>query len=163
VRRTFAAFALALAACADTASVEGVGRPYPYQRIARLDAPGELVLPRAGTPVVVNVWATWCEPCRREMQTLERLDRLSPAGIRVIGISVDDDAYLAQEFLRRERVTFPNGVDARSRLSAGEWRVTRFPTTFLVDGQGIVRLREERARDWMDEANIARLKAALAP
>lgn len=150
-----------LAACADSGRPAGVGEPFSPRRFPRLDAPGELAIPAPGAPTIVNVWATWCEPCRREMQSLERLSRLAPAGVRVVGISVDEDRNLAAEFVRRERLSFANGFDDAARLSRGPLQVTKFPTTFLVDARGVVRLREERARDWSDGENVARVKAAL--
>ncbi|HET9580251.1 MAG TPA: TlpA disulfide reductase family protein [Usitatibacter sp.] len=138
-----------------------MGEPLAQRHLARLDGRGELALPAGDGPVVVNVWATWCEPCRREMQSLERLHRLAPAGVRVVGISVDEDRNLAEEFLRQQHVTFANGVDSAAGLAHGPWHVTRFPTTLVVDARGVVRLREERARDWSDDVNVARVKAAL--
>lgn len=156
-----AAAAWLLAACTDPGSAPGVGEAFPPQHFARLDAPGDLALPAPDGPVVVNVWATWCEPCRREMQSLERLNRMAPAGVRVVGISVDEDRNLAAEFVRREGLTFANGVDAASHLAHGPLHVTKFPTTFVIDAHGVVRLREERPRDWSDDINVARLKAAL--
>ena len=157
--RLAVAAGLLLAAC--TRSGQGVGEPFPALRFPRLDAPGELALPAREGPVVVNVWATWCEPCRREMQSLERLNRLAPAGVHVIGISVDDDRNLAAEFVRRERLTFPMVVEGAASIARGPLHVTRFPTTFLIDAHGVVRLREEHARDWSDDLNVARVKAAL--
>ena len=164
VRAAIAVLALLmLAACiaADDAK-RGVGREFPAMRLPLLDAAGEIALPGQG-PIVLNVWATWCEPCRREMQALEHLHRAAPGGVRVIGVSVDADANLAAEFVREQRLTFPNALDARFQLTDGALHVDRFPTTFVVDAHGVVRLREERARDWASAQNVARVRSALAP
>ena len=154
--------ALVLGACVGSDAPRGVGQAFPAVRLPLLDAKGEIALPGDG-PIVVNVWATWCEPCRREMQSLERLHRASPAGVRVVGVSIDTDANLAAEFVRREKLTFANALDAGFQLTDGALHVDRFPTTFVIDAHGVVRLREERARDWSDAGNVARVKAALAP
>ena len=110
-------------------------------------------------PAIVNIWATWCEPCRREMQTLERLHRrLEGSGVRVIGISVDADLNLAREFVRRERLSFPNVFDAESPLARG---ASKFPTTYVVSAEGVVLAKVETARDWSSEASIAWIESAL--
>jgi thiol-disulfide isomerase/thioredoxin len=150
------------AACARGDAVPGVGDPFTPHAFMRLDAPGSITVPGPGL-IVLNVWATWCGPCRREMASLERLHgRLAAHGVRVIGISVDEDLNLAREFVRREGLTFPNGVESAHALAAGAAHVTRFPTTFVIDRAGIVRWREERARDWSDDETAARLGALLA-
>jgi thiol-disulfide isomerase/thioredoxin len=154
--------AFLLAACVGSDEARGVGQAFPAVRLPLLDVKGELALP-GREPTIVNVWATWCEPCRREMQSLERLHRAAPGGVRVVGISVDTDANLAAEFVRSEKLTFTNALDARFELTEGALRVDRFPTTFVIDARGVVRLREERARDWSDAANVERVKALLAP
>ena len=65
-----------------------------------------------GTPLIINVWASWCGPCRAEMGSLERLSRRAGGKkIKVIGISTDDDAGAAATFLMKARVTFDNYHD----------------------------------------------------
>lgn len=159
--RVAALLAVACAACTP-AEPPGVraGEPFPDRRLARLEAPGELVLP-AGEALVVNVWATWCEPCRREMPSLERLHRrLAGEGVRVVGITVDSDPRLAAEFVRARGISFENAIDDAHALGAGALAVRKFPTTFVVGADGVVRWREEAARDWSDDASIARVRAA---
>ena len=154
---------LLLAACVAADDAErGVGREFPAMRLPLLEGAGEVVLPGEG-PIVLNVWATWCEPCRREMHALEGLHRAAPGGVRVIGVSVDADANLAAEFVRQQGLTFPNALDARFQLTDSALHVDRYPTTFVIDAHGVVRLREERARDWASAQNVARVRSALAP
>lgn len=108
---------------------------------------------------IVNVWATWCEPCRREMQSLERLHRrLEGSGVRVIGISVDADRNLAREFLLRERLTFPNVLDADTPLARA---ATKYPTTYLLSADGVVLGKIESALDWSSAESLARLESAF--
>lgn len=168
MRRIFTgtAVALALACAACTRPVPpGVraGERFPQLVVARVEAAGEIALPgEADGLLVVNVWATWCEPCRREMPSLEKLHRrLAASGGRVVGISVDGDRHLAAEFARARGLTFENGSAAAHDLSAGPLAVSRFPTTFVVDARGVVRWREEAPRDWSDAATLAKM-AALA-
>ena len=155
MRQAAVLVALALAACTRaSAPPERVAA----QRFPLVEGPGEVRVP-SGAPMVVNVWATWCEPCRREMQSLAALDAaLAPSGVRVVGISVDRDRHLAAEFLRAQRLPFANGIDAREGQGLA---VTKFPTTLVIDAEGVVRWRVEAARDWADPAAARRVLAAL--
>lgn len=93
------------------------------------------------------------------MQSLERLHRrLEGSGVRVIGISVDADRNLAREFVRRERLTFPNVFDADAPLARA---ASKYPTTYLLSAEGIVLEKVESARDWSSEESIARLESAF--
>ena len=154
--------AAVLAAC----TFSGDAGPAPGERFAlaplpSLAGPGTVAL-RGDGPTLVNVWATWCAPCRREMASLGVLGALAPSGLRVVGVSVDRDRNLAREFVRRERIEFDNAHDPGAQLSRERLGVTRFPTTFLVDAQGTVRLRVEGARDWSSSEARARIAAAFA-
>ncbi len=154
-----------LAACSGVSRGSGVqpGEAFPAQSFPRLNAEGGLALPgEARRPVLVNVWATWCEPCRREMQSIERLHRRHGHALRVIGVSVDADRNLAREFVARHGLTFENAASDAGGLAAGDLAVTRLPTTFLVDASGVVRLREEAPRDWAGPGTIARLERLLS-
>lgn len=147
------------AACAPQPGVRE-GEAFPSGEFPLLGGAGHLQLP-AGGPLVVNVWATWCAPCRGEMQSLERLHRLAPEGVRVVGLSVDTDRFLAEEFLRSGGLTFASALASREALAGPPLAVTKFPTTFVIDRAGVVRWREEAARDWADEGTLERLRAAL--
>ncbi len=117
-------------------------RPAPDLRIALLDAPGD-VPSRAlrladfrGQPVVVNFWASWCEPCRQEAAVLERLAReYTPRGVVFLGVNVWDSVDKARAFVAEHGVTYPNGVDAGDG-AAIDFGVTGLPETFFVDREG---------------------------
>jgi cytochrome c biogenesis protein CcmG, thiol:disulfide interchange protein DsbE len=165
-RRASVAIVILLTACGgDEPPGLRAGAAFPPLAFERLGAPGQVAI-AAGKATIVNVWATWCEPCRREMQSLERLHRaLGPRGLRVVGISVDRDRNLAAEFVLRERLTFATAVDSGGVLAIAPLTVTKFPTTLVIDAAGIVRWREEAARDWSDPGTVERLVAlvGLAP
>ncbi len=91
-----------------------------------------------GTVVVLNVWATWCVPCRREMPMLDSLrSEFAPRGVEVIGVSVDgagaDDAVTA--FLSEYRIGFRVLRDPGSRISQS-YQTRGVPETFLIDRNG---------------------------
>ncbi|MBK5104982.1 MAG: TlpA family protein disulfide reductase, partial [Burkholderiales bacterium] len=102
-----------------------------------------------GAPLIINFWATWCGPCREEMQSLELLShRLSGSGVRVIGIATDRDLNLAAEFVRERRLTFPMYADGPARQLQSMLRVRSLPETLLVSADGVILARILGARDW---------------
>jgi len=101
-----------------------------------------------GKPLIINVWASWCGPCRAEMGSLERLSRrLGAKKIKVIGISTDDDAAAAAAFLMKSRVTFDNYLD-RKLLLENMLGASTIPLTVLVDAQGRVVKKIHGYHDW---------------
>lgn len=116
----------------------------------------------AGQPLLVNFWATWCPPCRQEMADLEALHRqLSPAGLRLLAVSVDEDANLVREYLRREQLTFTVLLDAGQRWSGAALAVPGFPTTYLVGRDGVIRDALLGPRAWVEPPMLATVRARL--
>lgn len=101
-----------------------------------------------GKPLVINVWASWCGPCRAEMGSLERLARrFGGRQFNVIGVSTDDDGRAAAAFLRQAGVTFPNYLDSNLVLE-NMLGADRIPLTLLVDADGRVLRKIAGARAW---------------
>ena len=101
-----------------------------------------------GKPLIINVWASWCGPCRAEMGSLERLSRRSGGQkIKVIGISTDDDANAAAAFLVKSRVTFDNYLD-RKLLLENMLGAKMIPLTVLVDARGRVVKKVSGYHEW---------------
>ena len=101
-----------------------------------------------GKPLLINVWASWCGPCRSEMGSLERLSRLYDRNrINLIGISTDDDRNQAIDFLIREKVSFRNYID-RNLVLEKILKADRLPLTVLVDADGRIIKRIYGARNW---------------
>ncbi len=95
-----------------------------------------------GRPVLVNLWATWCAPCRRETPYLQSLfERYGPRGLRVVGISEDDASAGARvrDFAADAGVTYDILLDPRAR-AMDRYQVIGLPATFLLDGDGVIRL-----------------------
>jgi len=102
-----------------------------------------------GAPLIINFWATWCGPCRGEMQSLERLSRrLSGRGVRLIGIDADSDLNLAAEFVREHRLSFPMYADGPNGQLQSMLQVRSLPETLLVNADGVILARIVGARDW---------------
>lgn len=101
---------------------------------------------------LLNLWAIWCPPCREEMPSLQRLANDSDAAdLQVIGLAVEDDAYLLDELLRKYQITFPimriSREQAESRLGLRE-----YPLSLLVGADGRILARLTGAFDWDDPA-----------
>ena len=101
-----------------------------------------------GKPLIINVWASWCGPCRAEMGSLERLARrYSGKQFNVIGISTDDDGYAAAAFIKRSKVSFENFLDSNVLLE-NMLGANTIPLTILVDANGRVLEKASGAYEW---------------
>ena len=101
-----------------------------------------------GKPLIINVWASWCGPCRAEMGSLERLSRrFGGKQFNIIGISTDDNVSAAAEFLRQSKVSFDNYHD-RNLLLESMLGADTIPLTVLVDAQGRVVRKVRGSKEW---------------
>ena len=101
-----------------------------------------------GQPLIINVWASWCGPCRAEMASLERLSRrFGGRQFNVIGVSTDDHVGAAAAFLRQAQVTFDNYHD-KSLVLESMLGADTIPLTVLVDPRGRVVEKVRGSRQW---------------
>jgi len=101
-----------------------------------------------GKPLIINVWASWCDPCRAEMGSLERLARrYNGKQFNVIGISIDDNHKAAAAFIKRSKITFENYIDSKLFLE-NMLGANTIPLTILVDAQGRVLEKVRGAYEW---------------
>jgi cytochrome c biogenesis protein CcmG, thiol:disulfide interchange protein DsbE len=88
-----------------------------------------------GHPVVVNMWASWCDPCRFELPFLQREAVRRGARVAFLGINVNDERGAAREMAARFPMPYPSFEDPRSNLSA-RYRSRGLPTTAFYDARG---------------------------
>ncbi len=101
-----------------------------------------------GKPLIINVWASWCGPCRAEMGSLQRLARrYNGKQFNIIGISTDDDRRAAVEFIKKSKVTFDNFIDSNVFLE-NMLGADSIPLTVLVDAQGRVLEKARGSFEW---------------
>ena len=119
-----------------------IGKPAPTTLLPALDAKTQAFTTsdqRAGHVTVVNVFASWCVPCREEAPALEALSQVR--GIGLYGIVQKDTPERARAFLSEVGNPFTHiDLDADGRASI-EWGVYGVPETFVIDGHGVIRLR----------------------
>lgn len=152
-----------LAACgrAPSPPVVGAGKAMPAVELPDL-AGRRARIGGDGQPLLLNFWATWCRPCRAEMAGLERLHRsLGPAGLRVVGISVDSDVNLVREFILQQGLDFVLLWDRAGEMTQNALGIRVFPTTVLVRRDGTIAEAMAGERNWDDSTAQEAVRALL--
>lgn len=154
------ALTLALTICALGSASAGQQAGKPAADFSLSDASqktiklGEL----RGKVVLIDFWASWCEPCLRELPELEKLHKqLASRGVVVIGINIDRERKNADELIARLKLSFPSLYDPKGQV-AEQYDPPKMPTSYVVDQQGVVRLMSE---GFTGAADIAKLKTAI--
>lgn len=113
-------------------------------------------------PLVLNLWASWCEPCREEMKSFDRLAWL-PIGkrIRIVGISTDDNAQDARDWLARSNATINHYIDRNQQLEK-LLGASSIPLTVLVGPDGTVLARVRGARQWDSDESQEMIRQVFA-
>lgn len=131
--------ALLLAACGDApAGAVKVGAQAPAYAAETLDGERASLELLRGRPVLLNVWATWCHPCREEIPALEQLHQAYGArGLHVVGVSIDqgDQEQGIREFLQEFGASYPVWLDPDGEITTA-YSTMGVPNTFLIGPDG---------------------------
>lgn len=141
-------FTLALAAAATaSAPAAKVGAPAPAFSLRDL-AGAPLTLERLrGKVVLLDFWATWCEPCREAIPHLVALQKeLGPKGLAVVGISIDDEDAPVVALQRQLGMNYPV-ARGDAQLAERYGGILGVPTTFVIDRNGVIRARHDGPMD----------------
>ena len=116
-----------------------------------------------GQVVLVNLWATWCPPCREEMPSMEKLhEKLKDRGFVLLAVSQDEGGIDGvRQFVEQMKLSFRVLVDPDGEVGR-KFGVWGYPESFLVDRDGRIVERVIGPRDWAAPAQIAAIEALLA-
>jgi thiol-disulfide isomerase/thioredoxin len=139
-----------------------VGAVLRESRLRGLNGPSRPLSSFRGRPLIINVWASWCGPCRSEMASLERLAwRDDSHRFAIIGISTDDYVEKANAWLSDSNATISQFIDANLEMET-MLGASRLPLTVLVDPHGRVLNKIYGAREWDSPEAIRLIDQAFA-
>ena len=141
-----------------------VGAQAPNYRAVELRT-GDTIAIRGhyrGHVTLVNIWATWCIPCKVEMPAMQRLyDSLGPRGFRIAAVSIDQEGPdVVRDFAADLKLTFDILQDRSTNIQQA-YQTTGVPESFLLDTAGIIMKRVIGAQDWASPVNIALIHRLL--
>jgi thiol-disulfide isomerase/thioredoxin len=114
--------------------------PSPELDLVTLDGSPVSLSSYRGSVVLVNLWATWCPPCRQEMPTLQAFyEKYKDDGFVLIGIDQEETAEVVRPFVDEFKLTFPIWLD-KDYLAQKEFKTMSLPSSYVIDRNGQVRL-----------------------
>ena len=117
-----------------------------------------------GQVVLLNLWATWCGPCKQEMPGIQALhDSLGPQGLRVVALSVDDPGFESaiRTFVAEHKLSFEILHEGSGKIER-DYQTSGIPETFVIGKDGVIRKRVIGAAVWNSEGNIKLMRGLLA-
>lgn len=150
--------AVPLTGLGETGPLTGpaLGAPAPNFVLRTIDGERVTLEQYRGKTLVLNVWATWCPPCREETPDLAKTAReLRARNVEFLGVDITEDAPIVRAFVAAKGVPYTQAID-RTRTFERDYDVQAFPTTYVIDPQGILRVR------YLDVATPGQLRAFVA-
>jgi len=131
-------------------------------KVAALDGGKLSLADLRGKVVFLNLWATWCEPCKEEMPAMERLwQRYKGQGLVVVALSMDSGgAKVVKPYIEQAKYTYPVGLDPKME-TASLYGARSVPSTFIIDRSGAIRAIALGPREWDGRASFAFFEALL--
>lgn len=117
-----------------------------------------------GQVVLLNLWATWCGPCKQEMPGIQALhDSLGPQGLRVVALSVDDPGFESaiRTFVAEQKLTFEILHEGSGKIER-DYQTSGIPETFVIGKDGVIRKRVIGAAEWNSAGNMTLIRGLLA-
>ncbi|MGB5831804.1 MAG: TlpA disulfide reductase family protein [Thiohalocapsa sp.] len=120
----------------------------PELRLPDLDGRERNLDQFAGQVILVNYWASWCKPCIDEMPSIQRLAKqMDGRQFAVVGVNVAESTLKVRSMVKRLRIDFPVLLDRDSAVFRA-WNAGVLPTSYLLDGNGVVRYLARGPREW---------------
>ena len=117
-----------------------------------------------GQVVLLNIWGTFCLPCREEMPAIEKLHQaLGPKGLKIVAVSMDDPGFedKIRAFVKEFGLTFQILYDPSGKIT-NDYQTTGVPETFVIARDGVIRKKVIGASDWDSPSNRALIAQLLA-
>ncbi|MEF3194043.1 MAG: TlpA family protein disulfide reductase [Halothiobacillaceae bacterium] len=141
-------------------AVDGHPLP-PALALPGLDGKAHDLASQHGKVVLVNFWASWCPPCVHEMPSMQQLwSDWGGRGFEILAVNLGEQAAVVGDFVARHGLTFPILLDP-ARVAAKAWRIHAYPTSFLIDRHGRIRLAVAGGIDWNEPGVRASIRALL--
>ena len=138
-------------------------KPAPELALADLDGKAWSLAALKGRPVLLNFWASWCEPCRAEMPSLELLQtRHEKTGLVILSVNYQEPLPKIRRFLEKLPFSLPILLD-RDGEAAAAWTPRVFPSTVLIDRSGAPRSTVIGELDWLGDSARTLVDPLLAP
>jgi thiol-disulfide isomerase/thioredoxin len=153
----------ALAGCSKSKPPDQLvmGQAFPALSLQGIDGKQIPLAAFRGKLVVLNVWATWCPPCRKELPSLQRLSRsLDGKRFVIVGLSLDQDNVAVREYLHDRGVTYVNFLDRDLDIAKNVLGMKAYPDTFFIGPDGTLLGRVVGAIDWDNSRMLQALEAA---
>jgi len=137
------------------------GQAFPALSLQGLDGKQVPLTAFRGKLVVLNVWATWCPPCRKELPSLQRLSlSLDKGRFVIVGLSLDQDNVAVREYLHDRGVTYVNFLDRNLDIAKNVLGMKAYPDTFFIGPDGTLLGRVVGAIDWDNSRMLQALESA---
>lgn len=112
-----------------------------------------------GRPVIINFWATWCPPCRRELPSMNRAwKKIKNEGIVMLAVDVGEDEDTVFTFMADYPIDFTVLLDSSGDISA-RWPLLALPTTFVLDREGRLVYQAIGGREWDNDSLLDKVRA----
>ena len=150
-----------LAICLLVSSVVHAATPAPGFTLKSMTGENIKLGEQAGNVVMINFWASWCGPCRKEMPLLNDLhNKYEALGFTVLGVNVEEDSTKAVDFISGTPVDFPILFDSANEVSK-LYQVDAMPVTVLIDREGKVRYVHQGYKPGYEDKYLDQIRSLL--